>query len=249
MSHTELAKYPTDLTDEQWQILRKLLPQPSRRGAPQTVYRLAVINGILYVSGSGCAWRFLPREFPNWKTVYGLFLRWRNDGTWQRIHDTLRDRLRCSLGRKKSPGAAIIDSETVKTTEVGGQRGYDAGKKVNGRKRHIVVDTIGLILALVVHPANVQDYDGALLALSALGQLKARLHRLRVIFADAALRPKQPAREREKGLWVVVADFAEASKGQWVCGVAEALDRRAHNRLVGALSAPQQGLRTQHRIE
>jgi putative transposase len=186
MSHTERAKYLTDLTDEQWQIIRKLLPKPSRRGAPQTICRRAVLDAIIYVVRSGCAWRLLPHEFPNWKTVYGIFLRWRNDGTWQRIHDTLRDMLRQRLGRKKSPSAAIIDSQTVKTTEVGGQRGYDAGKKINGRKRHIVVDTLGLILALVVHPADVQDQDGAVLVLRILGCLKERFHRLKVIFADSA---------------------------------------------------------------
>jgi putative transposase len=186
MSHTEPAEYPTDLTDEQWQILRKLLPRPSRRGAPRTVCRRAVVNAILYVLRSGCAWRFLPHEFPKWKTVYGIFRSWRNDGTWQRIHDTLRDALRRQEGRKTSPSAAIIDSQTVKTTEVGGERGFDAGKKVNGRKRHIVVDTLGLILTLVVHPANVQDYDGAVLVLKILGQLKRRFHRLKVIFADSA---------------------------------------------------------------
>jgi putative transposase len=186
MSHAEQANYPTDLTDEQWQILRKLLPQPSRRGAPRTVCRRAVVDAILYVLRSGCAWRLLPHEFPNWKTVYGIFHRWRDDGTWQRIHDSLRDKLRRKEGRKASPSAAIIDSQTVKTTEVGGERGYDAGKKVNGRKRHIVVDTLGLILAVVVHSANVQDYDGAVLVLGILGRLKARFHRLKVIFADSA---------------------------------------------------------------
>jgi putative transposase len=186
MPHTGQANYPTDLTDEQWQVLRRLLPRPSRRGAPQTVCRRAVVNAILYVLRSGCAWRLLPCDFPKWKTVYGIFLTWRNDGTWRRVHDALRDLLRVREGREKSPSAAVIDSQTVKTTEVGGARGYDAGKKVNGRKRHIVVDTLGLILAAVVHPANVQDYDGAVLVLRVLGQLKARYRRLKVIFADSA---------------------------------------------------------------
>jgi len=185
MSRSEQANYPTDLTDEQWQIIGKLLPQPSRRGAPQTVCRRAVVNAILYVVRSGCAWRLLPREFPNCKTVYGIFRTWRDDGTWQKIHDSLRDMLRRREGRKTSPSAAIIDSQTVKTTEVGGERGYDAAKKVNGRKRHLVVDTLGLILAVVVHSAGVQDYDGAVSVLGVLGQLKARFHRLKVIFADS----------------------------------------------------------------
>jgi putative transposase len=186
MSHAEQANYPTDLTDEQWQILRKLLPRPSRRGAPRTVCRRAVVNAILYVLRGGCAWRLLPHGFPRWKTVYGIFRGWRDDGTWRRVHDSLRDELRRREGRRTSPSAAIIDSQTVKTTEVGGERGYDAGKKVNGRKRHIVVDTLGLILAVVVHPANIQDYDGAVLVLGLLGRLKARFRRLKVIFADSA---------------------------------------------------------------
>jgi putative transposase len=186
MFHTEPTNYPTDLADEQWQILHKLLPQPSGRGAPQTVCRRAVVNAIFYILRSGCAWRLLPHDFPKWKTVYGIFRAWRNDGTWEKIHDSLRNELRRQEGRKTSPSAAIIDSQTVKTTEVGGQRGYDAGKKINGRKRHIVVDTLGLMLAVVVHSASIQDYDGAVLVLGILGRLRARFDRLKVIFADSA---------------------------------------------------------------
>ena len=111
MSHTELAKYPTDLTDEQWQILRKLLPQSSRRGAPRTVCRRAVVNAILYLLRSGCAWRLLPREFPKWKIVYGIFLHWRTDGTWQKIHDTLHDMLRRCAGARGRP---VRRSSTVR---------------------------------------------------------------------------------------------------------------------------------------
>src|SRR5262245_18314308 len=122
MFHTERANYPTDLSDEQWQILRKLLPERSDRGRPQTVCRRAVVDAILYVLRGGGAERMLPHDFPKWKTGYGIFLVWRNDGTWQRIHYTLWDRLRRREGRNTSPSAAIIDSPTVKTTEVGGAR-------------------------------------------------------------------------------------------------------------------------------
>lgn len=204
MSQKERAKYPTDLTDEQWQILRKLLPQPSLRGAPRTVCRRSIIDAILYLVRSGCAWRLLPHDFPNWKTVYGVFRDWRNDGTWEKIHDSLRDQLRRREGRKPSPSAAIIDSQTVKTTEVGGERGYDAGKKINGRKRHIIVDTLGLILAVVVHPASVQDYDGAVLVLTKLAGLKRRFSRLKVIFADSAYgRNNLPACVKQAFGWLL----------------------------------------------
>jgi len=183
MPRTELAKYPTCVSDEQWRILERLLPRPSGRGRPQTVCRRRVLDAIFYVVRSGCAWRLLPRDFPNWKTVYGLFLRWRNDGTWQRIHDVLREKVRKSAGKKRTPTAAVIDSQSVKTTEVGGERGYDAGKKINGRKRHLAVDTLGLILAVVVHGADWQDHDGACLVLM---RLRDRFCRLKVIFADSA---------------------------------------------------------------
>jgi putative transposase len=204
MSQTERAQYPTDLTDEQWQILRKHLPRPSHRGAPQTVCRREVVNAILYIVRGGCAWRLLPHDFPKWKTVYGIFRAWRIDGTWQRVHDALRDMLRRREGRKTSPSAAVIDSQSVKTTEVGGPRGYDAGKKVNGRKRHIVVDTLGLLLAVVVHPANIQDYDGAVLVLALLGQLKTRFKRLKVVFADSVYgRNSLPEAVKQAFGWVL----------------------------------------------
>ena len=193
-------KYPSDLSNEQWRIIQKLLPQRSRLGRPP-IDRRRVIDAVLYVVRSGCQWRMLPWEFPNWSTVYGVFRKWRRDGTWRRIHDTLREKTRKLAGKKPTPTAAIVDSQSIRTAEGGEERGYDAAKKITGRKRHLVVDTLGLVLAVVVHGAYWQDHDGACFVMM---QLKDRFRRLKVVFADSAYNRNQfPDWVRETFGWVL----------------------------------------------
>ena len=175
--------YPTDLSDKEWLCISSHLPEPTRQGRPRLHGLRAILDAIFYVLKSGCPWRLLPKDFPPWKTVYDWFRRWRIDGTWERLNAELRRRLRCRLGRDPDPSAGIVDSQSARTTGVGGQeRGFDPAKQVEGRKRHLLVDTEGLVLEAKVHSARVPDADGIRLLLE---PMRDRLRHLSHLWVDA----------------------------------------------------------------
>lgn len=173
-------RYPSNLSEGAWNCLKAHLPW-SAVGRPRALSLRQVINAILYVLKTGCQWRQLPRDFPAWSAVYYYFYCWTHNGTWERLHNLLRARLREKSGRHKHPTAGCLDSQSVKCTAIPGERGYDAGKKVNGRKRHILVDTLGLLLTVMVTTASMQDREGARLLLN---RLPGSCKKLRKIWVD-----------------------------------------------------------------
>lgn len=176
-----ISAYPSSLTDPQWETIQPLLPKRPGGGRPPRHHRRAILDAIFYVLRTGGAWRLLPHDFAPWQTVYGYFRRWRQQGVWKTIHDTLVVRVRRAAGKWPTASAAILDSQSVKSADQAGPRGYDAGKKIKGRKRHLLVDTLGLVIAGLVTSAAIQDRDGAR---SLLRWLRHHASRLRLIWAD-----------------------------------------------------------------
>ncbi len=175
--------YPTDLTNAEWERIEPHVPAPKPGGRPRRHPIREILNAIFYLLRAGCAWRMLPHDFPSWQMVYPYFRLWRKDGTWEQINAALREEVRVAAGREPEPSAAILDTQSVNTTEVSGVRGYDAGKKVNGRKRHLLVDVMGLVLMVMVHAANIQDREGAKLVLN---KVRGRFPRRQLIWADGS---------------------------------------------------------------
>ena len=234
--------YDTDLTDDEWEHLKPLVPGAKPGGRPPKHSRREILNGIFYTVRSGGAWKLLPHDLPPWRTVYHYFWLWRRNGTWQRIHDTIRASVRKAAGRHRERSGAVVDSQSAQTSEQGGIRGYDAAKNVSGRKRHILVDTLGLVLLVVVTAANAGPDSGTHPAGDtghAIPALACGLGRWRLCrWRSAPLGSPTPAVGKGSA-----GDRPQAKGTAGLCGSAVAMDCRAHVCVAGPMATAQGRLR------
>jgi putative transposase len=227
--------YPTDLSDEEWKYIEPHMPSPKGHGRPRIHSLREILNATFYLLRSGCQWRMLPHDFPRWPTVYHYFRKWRIDGTWESINRAIRERLRVRLKRDPQPSGGIVDSQSIKTSGVGGeQRGYDGGKKIDGRKRHLLVDTEGFVLKAKVHSAKISEQEGIK---KLLRQADEKFPRLKHLWLDAGYkgedkgkgwvekvlgwtveiveRPRKPAPEEVLKAWAAEWAKKEGKKIDW----------------------------------